>query len=160
MAITVGQDSYQDVAGADAYFTGRYGADAWLDADSAKKEALLKTATARIDRLRLLGTKADPAQPLQFPRAYSVWVEGEPAIVADAGILPNVARACCEEAFAMLKGEEPSERALLQAEGVRSVRIRNASETYTGAGASFAALASREAMDHLRPYVASGAGLG
>jgi hypothetical protein len=157
MAITVGQDSYQDVAGADAYFTGRYGADAWLDADSATKEALLKTATARIDRLRLLGTKADPAQPLQFPRAYSVWVEEEPAIVADAGILPNVARACCEEAFALLEGE--SEHAANRREGIESYKVLDVTVTYADGGRP-APLASPEALDFLKPYVATGAGVG
>lgn len=160
MALEVGTNTYASVAEADAYFfSGYVGAAAWEDAESDEKEAALITATRRIDRLTLRGMKADADQDLEFPRSYSVWVEGEPKTKIDSGILPDVKRACFEEALAALQGKALSKRALLQKEGVTSYRAGRAAETYSGAGTA-QTLASIEAQDYLRPYVAGPGALG
>lgn len=159
MALTVGTDSYVSVSEADTFFTGYYGADQWAAATAADKEKALFTATEHIDRLALLGRKKDPLQVLQFPRCYSTWVEGEPVEICDTDVLPNVKRACCEEALSVMRGETVSKRALLQQQGVTSSRVGRAAETYSGVGA-MQTLASQAASDYLRPYVKSVAGLG
>lgn len=159
MPLEVGTNSYASLAEADEYFTGYYGADAWAEATDEDKEVALITATSRIDRLTLLGVKADPEQDLAFPRSYSVWVEGEPTTVTDSGILPNVKRACFHEALAILSGTPLSKRAELQKQGVTSARIGRAAETYSGLGAA-QTLASSEASDFLRSYVAGPGALG
>ena len=159
MLLTVGENSYVSVAEADEYFVGYYGAEEWEAASTEEKESALITATTRIDRLALLGSKTTADQALAFPRSYSVWVEGEPAAVADAGVLPNVKRACFEEALAVLRGQTVSKRAQLQKEGVISSRVGRAAETYSGIGA-MQTLASMEAADYLKPYVAGPGALG
>jgi hypothetical protein len=160
VALTVGTDSYATIDEADEYFfSGYFGAEAWEEAGSDEKEAALKSATRRIDRLTFRGVRADPDQVLQFPRAYSGWVEGELTSVADNGILPNVKRACFEEALAALQGEDLSKRALLQKQGVTSARIGTAAETYSGVGMR-QSLASVAAYDNLRNYIAGPGALG
>ena len=162
MPLTVGIDSYVSVEEADTYFTGRYGADAWTGATTEDKETVLKTATQHIDRMGLLGTKKDAEQVLEFPRCYSAMVEGEPKEVCDADVLPNVKRAVYEEALALLSGTDDSYHARLQAEGVISERVLDATVTYSGAGASKvrAGLASREAAGYIEPYVRATAAFG
>lgn len=160
MALEVGTNSYASVAEADAYFfSGYFGAEAWEDAGSDEKEAALETATRRIDRLTLRGTKAESDQELEFPRSYSVWVEGEPSTTTDSDILPNVKRACFEEALAVLQGKTISKRTLLQKQGVTSYRVGSAAETYAGSGAA-QTLASPEAHDYLKNYIAGPGALG
>lgn len=156
MALTVGIDSYVSVANADAYFVGRYGADVWTAAITADKEAALKTATLRIDSMGLLGKKKVAEQVLEFPRCYSAFVDNEATEVCDSDVLPNVLRACYEEALAVLEGKTVSKRIRLQEEGVKSFRAGNTAEVYTG-GVGHRTLTSPEAVAFLRPYVRSAA---
>jgi hypothetical protein len=61
-------NAYCDLAFANAYFTFRYGAEAWADFDDFKKEALLVRATNTLDTLRYGGLKFSKTQPLLWPR--------------------------------------------------------------------------------------------
>lgn len=159
MAITVGVDSYIDIAGADAYFAGRLYSDTWTNATNIDKEKALKQATKAIDRQPLKGRPVDLSQALAFPRCYlspdapplqyrldlpAGWrCESEPP--------QAVVYACCEEALALLERGN-SQRRKLQQEGVRSVSIGSLSETY--APGSGRGLLSQEAKELLRPYLA------
>ena len=141
MSITVGENSYIDIEGADEYFAGRLHAESWGETDNSTKEAALKQATRTIDRLLLKGRKADEDQKLAFPR------------YPDTEIPETVKEACCEEALALLERGN-SQRRKLQQEGVQSFSLGNMSETYTpGAGRG---LISQEAKELLRPWLLGG----
>ena len=139
--ITVGENSYIDIAEADEYFQNRLHAESWAWADDSTKEKALRQATKTIDRQRLNGRKTNPSQPLAFPR------------YPDAEIPQNVKEACCEEALAILESGN-SQRRKLQQEGVQSFSIGNLSETFAaGAGRG---MLSQEAKELLRPWLLGG----
>jgi len=138
MSITVGENSYIDIEGADEYFAGRLHAESWSGADSETKEKALWQATRSIDRMPLRGRKTDLHQPLAFPR------------YPDTEIPEAVKEACCEEALAILESGN-SQRRKLQQEGVQSFSLGNMSETYAaGAGKG---LLSQEAKELLQPWL-------
>ncbi|HZK24137.1 MAG TPA: DnaT-like ssDNA-binding protein [Oscillospiraceae bacterium] len=139
--ITVGENSYIDIDGADEYFAGRLHAESWGQADDETKEKALKQATKEIDRQLLKGRKATDTQELAFPRYPDTEV---PVAVKDA---------CCEIALALLERGN-SQRRKLQQEGVQSFTLGNMSETYTaGAGRG---LISQEAKELLKLWLLGG----
>jgi len=139
--ITVGENSYIDIAGADEYFSGRLHAGSWGETDNSTKEAALKQATKAIDRQPLRGRKTNPEQELAFPRH------------PDTEVPEAVKEACCEEALALLERGN-SQRRKLQQEGVQSFSLGNMSEVYVpGAGRG---LLSQEAKELLRPWLLGG----
>lgn len=139
--ITVGENSYIDIDGADEYFAGRLHAESWDGADSSTKEKALRQATREIDRQHLNGRKATDTQELAFPR------------YPDTEIPEAVKEACCEEALALLERGN-SQRRKLQQEGVQSFTLGNMSETFAvGAGKG---LLSQEAKELLRPWLLGG----
>jgi hypothetical protein len=162
--LEVGVNSYVSVEDATAYFADRFFAappsSVWEEADTTARETALTTATARIDRLTLVGVKADPDQDLEFPRSYVTTVEEEPKTYTEPEVLPNVKRAVYEEALAILGGDSPSLRAQLQAEGVTSARIGSVAETYDGSGALMGGFASGAAAEYMKPYMKSVAAFG
>jgi len=136
--ITVGENSYIDIDGANEYFENRLHAERWSGADSETKEKALKQATKAIDRMPIRGRKTDISQSLAFPR------------YPDTEAPEVVKEACCEEALALLERGN-SQRRKLQQEGVQSFSLGNMSETYiTGAGKG---LLSQEAKELLRPWL-------
>ena len=136
--ITVGENSYIDIAGANAYFAGRLHAGSWGETDNSTKEAALKQATRTIDRQILKGRKTTDTQELAFPR------------YPDTEIPQAVKEACCEEALALFERGN-SQRRKLQQEGVQSFTLGNMSEAFsTGAGKG---LLSQEAEELLRPWL-------
>ncbi len=136
--ITVGENSYIDIDGADEYFAGRLHAESWSGADSETKEKALRQATREIDRQPLTGRKAADDQALAFPR------------YPDTEAPEAVKEACCEEALALLERGN-NQRRKLQQEGVQSFSLGNMSETYTaGAGKG---LLSQEAKELLKPWL-------
>lgn len=150
MAAEAGVNSYVSRADATGYLANRLDAEAWTQADPARQEAALVTATRRIDMQRLRGVKADPDQPLQFPRRYHTaqgWVvESEP---------PQAVRdATCEEALALLAETDGdrTRRRLMEA-GVTQRSVGDASESYD-LGALPRGLLSPEARRLLAPYLA------
>ena len=139
--ITVGENSYIDIEGADEYFAGRLHAEGWTGADDSTKEAALKQATRTINRQLLRGVKNDMSQALAFPR------------YPDTEIPEAVKEACCEEALALLERGN-SQRWKLQQEGVQSFTLGSMSESYAaGAGKG---LLSQEAKELLRPWLLGG----
>lgn len=136
--ITVGENSYIDIDGADEYFAGRLHAERWGETSDADKEKALKQATRAIDRQLLRGRKTNPEQELAFPR------------YPDTEVPEAVKEACCEEALALLDRGD-NQRRKLQAEGVVSMSIGSLSETYAiGSGEG---LLSQEAKELLRPWL-------
>lgn len=162
MALTVGTNSYVTVAEATTYYGDRFWVDssAWTDASTGGKEQALITASLRLDRLPLVGRKVDPEQALEFPRCYIFQDSGEAGETCDLEVLPNVKRAVYEEALAIISGKDVSLRLQLQAQGVTSSRLGGVAETYSGAGATLAGLASVAARDYMRPYIKSSAAFG
>ena len=167
MPVVVGQNSYVTVEEADAFFADKFFADTspWAEATSEEKEKALITATRRIDALPLVGAPADPIQALAFPRAFATregvrhnWDEPEPGVYVETGVLPNVKRACMEEALATLAGGEEPLRVRLQRQGVTSAKVGSTSESYSGTGALRPALISEAASGYLEPYIRSAAG--
>lgn len=162
MSITVGTDSYIELADCTAYMTARLYSTAWDDAVDADREAALKMATRAIDRLVLRGVKKDTDQVLQFPRCYLVdprfrvrtMREAEFDEVHRTGYLCDVDTpqvvldAVCEEALALLDRGNSS-RYRLQADGVESFSVGSLSESYRGGRPQ---LISFEAREFMRPY--------
>jgi hypothetical protein len=138
MSITIGENSYIDIEGADEYFTGRLYAERWGETSDADKEKALRRATKEIDRQLLKGRKATDTQELAFPR------------YPDTEVPEAVKGACCEEALTLLERGN-SQRRKLQQEGVQSFTLGNMSETYApGAGRG---LLSQEAKELLKPWL-------
>ena len=141
MSITVGENSYIDINGADEYFAGRLHAESWGETSDADKEKALKQATKEIDRQLLRGRKTNPEQELAFPR------------YPDTEVPEAVKEACCEVALALLERGN-NQRRKLQQEGVQSFTLGNMSETYAaGAGKG---LLSQEAKELLQPWLLGG----
>jgi hypothetical protein len=139
--ITVGENSYIDIDGADEYFAGRLHAERWGETSDADKEKALRQATKEIDRQLLKGRKATDTQELAFPR------------YPDEEVPEAVKEACCEITLALLERGN-SQRHKLQQEGVQSFILGNMSETYApGAGRG---LISKEAKELLRPWLLGG----
>jgi hypothetical protein len=163
VSITVGTNSYIDIAGADEYFSARLHADAWANASADDKEKALKQATKIIDRQLFKGRPVDLSQPLAFPRCYLA--PGAPASQYRFDILPGwwcetdvpqaVKDACCEEALALIAAD--SERAKLIQDGVISFSIGDLSETYRPN--AMRGLHSLEAQEYMRPYIAGAAAI-
>lgn len=158
MSITVGIDSYIDIAGADEYFAGRLYSDSWANATAEDKEKALKQATKAINRQPLKGRPVNLNQPLAFPRCYLAL--GAPPSQyrfdlltgwwCEVDIPQAVKDATCEEALALLERGN-SQRRKLQQDGVQSVNIGDVSETYRpGSGRG---LISQEAKELLKPYL-------
>ncbi len=136
--IEVGTNCYIDIEDADEYFALKYGADSWEALSDEDKDKLLISATRKIDRLPLRGTKRIYNQSLAFPR-YTDTIPTE------------VAQATCEEAFAMLN-TAANKRKELQRQGVKSFSIGKLSETFQGSQSL--SLVSEEAKELLRPWIA------
>lgn len=161
--LVVSENSYVDQAYANDYFSGRFWrpeSAPWANFADAEKESALREAALHIDRLRLVGYKVAPEQALEFPRAWKVWEGDELGVHIEPDVTPNVKRAQCEEAFALLSGSEENVRIQLQREGVTSAKIGSTSETYSGRGVRTAGLLSSAASDYLRGYISSGAAFG
>jgi hypothetical protein len=139
--ITVGENSYIDIDGADEYFAGRLCTEQWGETSDADKEKALRQATKEIDRMPLIGRKAVSEQVLAFPRHPEIKIP------------EAVKAACCEIALALLERGN-SQRRKLQQEGVQSFTLGNMSETYAPGGGR--GLISQEAKELLRPWLLGG----
>lgn len=139
-AITV--PTYGSIQEADAYFTTQLGGQRWMNTETSKKQQALVAATKRIDRLNFIGLRADPSQPLQFPRG------------TDTTVPVAIREACYELAQALLKGvDADTERDNLRLRsssygGLRSEFDRSAAHPYIAAG-----IPSATAWDLLWPYI-------
>lgn len=147
--LKVGTDSYVTLTEADDFV--RLASDninlreEWFNLNDEAKERKLRNACYRIDSLRLGSHKHSIYQNLQFPRGTTDVV---PTRVKQAQVL---------EAIATLD-TQAARRRELQVQGVKSVSIGNASETYadTGNGSSAGntqTLVSSAAYALLKPYL-------
>lgn len=149
----------------DTYAANRPDSTAWTGASSADKEDALKYASKLVDSLPFVGKKYDTdisSQPLQWPRLIKV--RGVWRVERDADdnvVVPQAIKdAVCEEILARLDTSNDSRRSL-QADGVKSFRLGDLSETYTGemqgGGILGTPLRSWTAYRLLEPYLAKGA---
>lgn len=143
--ITVGVDTYITTAEADNIIKNLYinqpQAARWQQFSIEDKESYLRNATYRIDCLKLNSYKHDLKQVLQFPRGLQ------------KDIPYQVKLAQCEEALAATD-TELLQRLSLQQQGVQSVKLGNASESYTEIKPTFTdTLLSVKAYNYLRPYL-------
>lgn len=121
MTLTVGTNSYINVADADAYFAERLHSDAWTASDTSTKEAALIQATRLIDNIYdWYGELADETQSLGWPRSGAYDCEGREI---DATIIPDaIANATCELAINLIKNDVTATPTLLQG-GFRRAKL-------------------------------------
>lgn len=181
MAVTVNTDVYINVADSDTYMTNNYISTSteyttWDALTDANKEIYLKRATKRIDRQKIRGAKAVDTQTLEFPRAlkiygrwyeqavYGVRVRGNDDWYVETSVTQRVKDANVEEALAQSmidagNSTSGAERSQLQAQGVKSFKLGDLSETY-GSGLSSTynstQLLSNEAKELLSFYSVGG----
>lgn len=146
--LTVGIDSYITVAAADDLITACHHdtlSDKWLGLTEHDKEIHLRNATYRIDCLNFKGYRHSHTQQLEFPRGMST------------GIPLKVQLAVAEEALAAID-TQLLQRCTLQQQGVTSVTLGSASESYSDsavAGKQNCPLLSQIAYNYLRQYIAA-----
>lgn len=92
MTIELYKNTFVTLEEAEIYFEERFDSNEWFQIEEKEKEALLTYASKKINRLDFTGTKAEEAQPMEFPRNF-----GTPQDIKDA---------VCEEAISLLKGKE------------------------------------------------------
>jgi hypothetical protein len=107
MALVVGTNSYVTLAEAEAYFADRVNVAAWDEADSLVKEQSLITAAKQLNLTRWVGSIADKAQTLAFPRIGSYF---EPlfneVVKMDGTTVPNrITTANMEQAYHLLNND-------------------------------------------------------
>ena len=150
----------------DTYAANRPDSTAWSGASSADKEAALKYASKLVDSLPFVGKKYDTdlsTQPLQWPRLIKTrqgWVVADRDADDNVVVPQAIKDAVCEEILARLS-PAGDERRALQADGVKSFRLGDLSETYgddlRGGGIKGTPLRSWTAYRLLEPYLAKGA---
>ena len=106
MALTVGTNSYINVANADTYFEHMIHADSWRAADDTVKENALITATSWLDRQDWEGEKYQdaPAQVLDFPRSGLIDSEGN--AVDETAVPQEIFDATCELGLILILDNE------------------------------------------------------
>lgn len=133
MALIVGVESYCTLAEAAAYWAARLAPAAWVEADDARREQALRMACGRLERYLYVGAPTGPDQRLKWPRRG---VRDEHGALLESSAVPQCVKdAQAEEAAWLLMLEADGgaqQRALLQAQGVKSVSLDGVSESYTG----------------------------
>lgn len=135
----INANSYVTLAEAEAYLLGRLRTSGWDAAAKRDKQKALIMAARDIDALTFKEHKDDvdfdnaqpskPAQPLAFPRTYTLDGDG------DAVVPQEVKDAQCEQVLHLLGAGEGSERRRrLQAQGVTSFSTEGMSESYDRSG--------------------------
>ena len=142
--LTVGENTYVTAAEADEYLKGEIGAESWASLSPEQKERYLITAARRIDTLMLKGRKAVTSQVMAFPRVYGYLPQPQSLV--------NIKYAQILEALA-LSDTQATSRRKLQEQGVKSISVGSASESY-GDTAGGGQLLSPAASSLLRPYIA------
>ncbi len=142
--LTVGVDTYITVEEADEILTGCHNGsllEQWLALTVADKECYLRTATYRIDCLPVVGYKHSAGQALQFPRGST------------NEIPYKVKLATAEEAIVAID-KQLLKRIALQQQGVKSVSLGSASESYSDSTNRIAPLLSKTAYSYMRQFLA------
>jgi len=165
ITITVNENSYIDLTGADSYFETRLNADAWDNASEEEKKKALITATNRIDYYNFIGVKYDADQPLEFPRRYFHQIEPfyrYDQELQDGETPQEVKDATCEEAIELLDLNTALEKK--QKQGITSESIGDTSRSYSEDAVKRKLqgrkLTSPEAKSLLQQYIKSTTKLG
>ena len=141
--LTVGVDTYITVAEADEILTGCHTGsllEQWLALTVADKECYLRTATYRIDCLPVIGYKHNAGQVLQFPRGTT-------------NKIPYMVKlATAEEAISAID-KQLLQRITLQQQGVKSISLGSASESYSDNAQQSSPLLSKTAYDYMRQFL-------
>ena len=137
--LTVGENSYITLEEAEDCLDGAVGGEAWIDLEPVQKRRYLLAAAQNVDSLLFTGRKSDCNQPMAFPRAP---LETVPNAVKLAQAL---------EALALSDAQAASRRKL-QEQGVASISLGKASESYREPVGG--QLASTQAKALLRPWIA------
>ena len=145
MSITIGQDSYVDVAYANTYLGRKVYTTEWDNSTEATREKALQEATFKIEQFKFDGLRATETQKLEFPRVSRLKDVGTLTVE----VPEQIKYAVCEEALAIIKYGN-SARTEAQRQSVFSVRIGDISESY---GQSFSLL-SPEARTLISPFKA------
>lgn len=138
--MTLDKDTYITIQEANELLEFEPHTEIWSSIPDERKEACLKAAARHIDGLRLAGYKCKLHQLMAFPRNH----EDTPEAVKMAQAL---------EAFA-ITDEQATQRRRLQEQGVTSINLGNASESYSSANKLYTGtLVSAEAYKLMRPYL-------
>lgn len=139
--LTIGTDSYITVAEADKYLKFVDDSDAWFNLDDDKKELNLRRAAWNIDALPLNSYKSSIYQNMQFPRGF------------EKEVPEQVKLAQALEAL-MLSDIQSAQRRQLRVDGITSVTLGSASESYSNnSGRADISLISGEAYKLLRRWL-------
>lgn len=139
--LTVGTDSYITVDEADKYLKCIDSSEVWFNLDEDKKEFNLRRAAWNIDALPLNSYKSSIYQDMQFPRGL------------EKEIPEQVKLAQALEALA-LSDVQSAQRRQLRTDGITSVTLGSASESYSGSiGRADISLISNEACKLLRRWL-------
>lgn len=149
MALTIGVDTYIDVAGADSYVQSHYLSTspervAWEALEEGDKEVLLRNSASAIDALPFVGRKADPKQQMSFPRIVEIFDSCPHRSCAvleltDIAIPREILWAQVEQALyirAFGADDQSATRARLQQQGVKSFSLGDLSEMYGDSASS------------------------
>jgi hypothetical protein len=157
---------YISIEQMDAYVADRPGASGWDDLDEMAQAAHIVYTSKLIDSLPFVGKKYETdltEQPLQWPRLIKTrrgWVVSDRDADDNVVVPQAIKDAVCEEILARLDTTNDARRAL-QEGGVKSFRLSDLSETYTGemqgGGILGTPLRSWTAYRFLEPYLAKGA---
>lgn len=145
--LTVGVNTYITVDEADEILIGCHNGsllEQWLALSVADKETYLRSATYRIDCLPVCGYKHNANQALQFPRGMF------------DDIPYKVKLATAEEAISAID-TQLLQRVSLQQQGVQSISLGSASESYSNSNVNFACsnpLLSKTAYNYMRQFLA------
>lgn len=136
--LTVGADSYITAEEADGILKGEPDEGRWKALSQEQKESYLKSAARNIEALPLRGRKHSVFQAMAFPRDMN-------------RVIPDIVKqAQAFEALALTDRQAVSRRTL-QEQGVASISLGKASESYTGRTST--ELLSSDAARLLRPYL-------
>lgn len=130
MGLTVGTDTYIAVADVTSWWAARLGGAAWAAASADNKEAALRMACERLERLHYAGEPTSSSQTLKWPRTDVYDFHG--TALDDDTVPQFVKDAQCIEANELLlwntRGAGHGDREELQRQGVVSLKAGGAGE--------------------------------
>lgn len=140
--LTVGVNTYITVDEANQILSPERDYNRWTTLTNTEKESYLVMATRNIDGMHYTGRKAAPEQTLSFPRQY------QPEVPA------NIKLAQALQAL-YLSNTPIYMRKQLQSQGVTSIALGKASESYgnTSSNNSASGILCHDALCLLRPYL-------
>lgn len=121
-------NSLLSVDDANDYHDVQLSSGQWDALDPDTKARALISATRQLEELEYWGDKANPSQALAWPRYYLGVSDGQ-------NTPPEILAACCEHALSLAIAAPKAQAGLsrrqrLRAEGVISMRLGDASESY------------------------------